>query len=436
VLFRSVVGQTLQTATDINDSAQQAVQETVKASSKIIQGAVQTTAKLTNAALDTSVGISTEALKTLKGVTTDALGVVDVNSKNAASIVNKGGTEGTKVINEALQQSGELAVRALSTTGTSLQVLIGSANNVSLEKLQRVNATRDVLALMTPAQRITALKNEIVKLFNDRLNDFIRNLKHYSSTQTLLIREQIELYKLMNCKTGIVWGHNCSKQDEKVIQELKNNLNIVERKIATGIRQLEGIKSRTDSLLLPIYSDNNTEANFQEKAHVAISPLYTEAGALFLRCTNDYNQLSKMLENKMNKSIDEIKIEKEDIRRVEPVTEVVRTVQPVTDVVRTVQPVTEVVRTVQPVTDVVRTVQPVTDVVRTMEPVTEEPTETVEPVREEPKEVVTMEPVTEVRAKPTVVEDPDEEGILSVGGRRRRTKKRKLMRPRFRSRRT
>lgn len=305
-LANSLIGESLTTTTAINASTQQVIQKTVKATSDIIQGTVDTTAKLTNAALDTSVVLTKDTLKTTEKVSAAALNVVGVNSENAASILNKGGTEGTKVINEAIQQSGDIAVKSLSTAGNSLQVLIGTVNNVTLEKLQKVNARRDVMELLRPSQRLSALKGEIEKMFNDRMDTFIVNLREYSSNQSSFIRKKLGLYQLMHCKPGKLWGSNCSSANNLVVKELGDKLKFVQRETEAGIHQLVSIKSRLDSVLLPIFAEKNTEEEFQEKAHVAISQFYKESGDLFIQCTNKYNELSGTLEYKMKESINEI----------------------------------------------------------------------------------------------------------------------------------
>jgi len=316
-LTKKVIEKGFDTATVAHDS----VHNTVQKSLAIIDASVNTTEKLTTQALSTTGNISTDALKATEEVSKQALSVVGEQSKNAASIINTSGVEGTRSINTAIQQSGNVinntiqnsgkfAVQSLNTAWGSLQFLAGTAENAVSQQLQKVDARNAIMKTVTvmSEQRIEALRELIIKTFNDRLDRFIRDLTEYSMSQNTFIKQKLGLYKVIHCPEGKWWGRNCSNASKSTINGLKTELMLVQRRFNADISKLKSVKPIVRGALLSIYGQNPTEESFQESAKEKIAPYYQGASDLFTVVIDYYNTLSKNLDAKMNETLQEMPV--------------------------------------------------------------------------------------------------------------------------------
>jgi hypothetical protein len=227
-------------------------------------------------------------------------------SANASQIVNRVGDtattltgkvlDTTKIISkEGLEALQTATTSSLQFTGNSLKALFGTFNNVA-ERQNFLALQINMVDKQThPLIMLESLRRARVALFTKSIREFNNLFKNMVKDEENILKGVLDIFKLRECKTGIVYGYNCDKAITAQIDKFKKELIILKRYNSINDKTLNELIKKGN--VASMIGKNKTQEQYLDEIDLNLNNLLDKASKIFNDTLDKFTKLSNSLEN-------------------------------------------------------------------------------------------------------------------------------------------
>jgi len=240
--------------------------------------------------ITSSANITKHAAKTSEVIASKGL--------DMASDITTVGLEETKTVTtEALNTVGKLATTSLSVTKNSLYAFIGRVDNILASDSNSILATKKKQQILNYKELYYKLQNGVHSEFKTEINEFISNLDNFVKNQRQLFDALINVYSMKYCNSGRFYGYNCKKEYTQTIDNLKHELNILLRTVATKIIILKTFETEFNSKMITVnFDDKSDPREYANQISGFLNQYFLRASQIFEEILVEFNELAKTID--------------------------------------------------------------------------------------------------------------------------------------------
>jgi len=318
-----IVDSTLNNTLDTVDNAQNAAFTVTNAAITTGKNVLVTTGTVVDNAgevIQTAANTTGVVVDKVGKITQTAADTTEKAAKNVGAVVNTAVETGSNVTIDGLKKVGDLTNKSIDVTTESLKAVLGTYEiflNRYKTFIVKANNNRAVInetnKIKSSTQIYEYLETNFIHDFNKKLNIYKRNIVQVVKNQTKLIRHLIKIYMIKNCVHGYVYGYNCNKstiENKNItyanqIHIFNDELKELIQKSKTYPNRLESLSVRLKNDILSIDYTDMAPDIYYKKMKIVLQTHINTASNFFTTLLNDFTSLVKKIE-------EEEKIENDD----------------------------------------------------------------------------------------------------------------------------